>query len=403
MEKRNYDQDEILIRQALGNQFPSNIDIIKGVEVEVKPRKMLKKGFVMALIAASLMVVTVSAAYHIGAFERLTALIGQERADELIPLEIGNIGNVDSTQPQLPQSDDTSIAEEVHLHDGIAIELVAIEITDDAAYIYFTLQDLIANRLEGEFFIIHSILPVEQIDDFTVSTGSPEIIHRDTSGIITLRSRFMYSHTLDGLELTYNIREIRFDDFYHPLQVLDINLADFAFDAPTVLLQTYGPAVGSSSIEGEDITRRYAAQIMEEGLHVLTPHMLDIELGLDRVHSIISSIGVVNGRLHIQIFNPDMRESSVRLWMIHNDDMDMLDNNGIFRRSDFDLFDTQFRVAEDGSLYRNAHWNIVDTHLETVYDIDLSNIHEYGLAISAFGAERICIDWTVTFDISNFR
>jgi len=187
-----------------------------------KPKRIVRKGFVAALIAASLVVVTVSAAYQMGAFERLALLIGQERVAELTPLEIGNIGRVQSSQSA----------------EKIAIELVAIEVTADVAYIYFTMQDLVANRFYGEFFISHSLIPAIPIDDFIITSDVPEIIYRDDNGVVTFRSRFAYSHAIEGIELTYNIREIRFGDIRHPLQVVDINLAEFAKDTPTALLQT---------------------------------------------------------------------------------------------------------------------------------------------------------------------
>ena len=387
MDNRKYDQDELLIRQALEDQYPQDFDITKGVEAKMKPRRILRKGLVMAIVAASLLIATVSAAYHIGAFDRLTNVIGQERADELTPLEIRNV--------QAQQHNDTIIAE-VYKYDDIAIELVAIEVFDDTAYIYITLQDLVANRLDEDFFIIHFVSQADTIENSIGGTGSPEIIHRDANGLVTLRSRFCHSHSLEGVELIYTIREIRFGDFYHPLQKMNIDLADFAKEATTTLLQLDSPALGANA---EDIANRYAGQIMGEGLPVLTPHNLDMEFGLNRIHTRISSIGVVDGRLHIQVFNPDMRESHVNLWLFHKNYEDNLGDDDIFGRHTPDLFFAQFRVDDDGTLYRGITG--VDTHLEYVYDIDLNIIHKYFLAITASGSERVCVNWTVTFNIND--
>ena len=80
MEKRKYDQDEILIRQVLESAYPKNFDILKGI-VRVD--------------------------------------------DEQSPHNF-----------------------------CLGLELVAIELSDDSAYIYFTMDDFMANRLEGNFFVI---------------------------------------------------------------------------------------------------------------------------------------------------------------------------------------------------------------------------------------------------------
>jgi hypothetical protein len=335
-----------------------------------KPKRIVRKGFVAALIAASLMVITVSAAYHMGAFERLGFLIGQERADELTPLEIGNA-------------------------DKIAIELVAIEVTADIAYIYFTMQDLVANRLDGEFFISHSLVPVIPVDDFMVTMDAPEIIHRDDTGVVTFRSRFAYSHEIEGLELTYSIREIRFGEIHHPLQVVDINLTEFTDIAPTVLLQTSNPALSAEGIGSEYITGRYMAQIMGDGLPVLEPHMLDKDFGLAGVQATISGIGVINERLHIQIYLPNMRNSNVIVGILHRSYAEMLEYDDIWQHSVSPLFSTQFQLRADGSLGRDSY--VGDTHVEAVYDINLDTINEYVLVVSGFGAERIDVDWSVTF------
>jgi len=369
MENRDYDQDEILIRQVLTDSFPKNFRISEGA-IRVKPKRMLRKGFVMSFIVSCLVVVTVSAAHYMGAFERLTALIGQERADELTPVEIGYT-------------------------DEIAVKLVAMELGGDVAFIYFTMQDLIGNRLDEDFTIFHTITPMMPIDDFMVSIDPPEIIHRDENGVVTFRSRFLFSHDLDGVSLEYAIREIRFADFRHPLQVVDINLAEFASPAPTALLQTKSPALSAGGMYAEDITSRYAEIIMGEGLPVLAPHMLDKCFAIEGVQAYISSIGVVNGRFHIQTHVPNMRRSSINMLLLHKSDAGVLDVDDLWHLGVPDLFTAQFSMNADGSPGRE--FEMPDTYFEVVYDIDIDRIHEYVLAVTGFGSERIDINWSVRF------
>ncbi|MCL2223836.1 MAG: hypothetical protein FWB96_02585 [Defluviitaleaceae bacterium] len=386
MDNRNYDQDEILIRQALGNQFPQNADILKGVvkTVETKPKRIFKKGVVAALIAASLMVVTVSA-YQMGAFERLAAaIIGQERAEELTPIEIA------AEEPELH-------------HDGIAIELVAIEVADRVAYVYFTMQDLIANRLAGDFFIQHHIVPTEIPDGFGIGTGMPQVIHRGDGGVVTFRSRFeSWGHSLEGLEMTYEIRQIIFDQFEHPGQAVDINLADFAVDAPVALLHTDEISVINMTWEGEDIPSReyrYAMRrnMLQDGLPVLSPDMVDIGFGLDRVDASISAIGIVNGRLHVQLKNRGVGVGSdVALFLLRN--AQDIPADEMWLNKIHYVYSVNFRVAADGSLYWDGDWMTADgKYFEGIFDIDLGSIHEYSIGVSARGSEMIHVGWNVTF------
>lgn len=342
--------------------------------------KRVKRSF--GIIAATFVLVllltstALAAGFYLGAFERLTAIIGQERAGELIPIEMGNS------------------------QDEVSVKLVAIEVSYDVVYIYFTLQDLVANRLIGEFFISHFVLPADPVDNFSGAAYPPEIIYRDSEGVVTLRSRFEYSHAVEGLELNYFITGINFGEFYHPLQVVDINLADFAIDAPAALLQTYSPVMVVNDV---DVINRFSAKIKGEGLPVLAPNMKNIEFGLDGIRAVISSMGVIDGRLHVQVYNPDIRAGRANVEIINKNDVDRLGDYDSWRIFVPSLLTTQFRVAGDGALYRDTTWTNVDNYVELIYDNVLDNIYEYVLVVSAFSSERISVNWNVTFDINDYR
>jgi len=162
------------------------------------------------------------------------------------------------------------------------------------------------------------------------------------------------------------------------------------------------PALSAEGIGPDDIARRYITQIMDDGLLVLEPHLLDKDFGLTGVQAIISSIGVINERLHIQTYLPNMRNSSIIMEIFHKNYVEMLEaDDDVWHLSVPALFSTQFSLLADGSLGRESF--VADTYFEVVYDIDLNTIHEYVLAVSGFGAERIDIDWSVTFNISGNR
>ena len=60
-----------------------------------------------------------------------------------------------------------------------------------------------------------------------------------------------------------------------------------------------------------------------------------------------------------------------------------------------------YRVAAVGTLYHDVYGNVGSTHFESIYEIDLENIHEYVLVVSASGAERIFIGWDIAFDLDS--
>jgi len=123
MENRNYDSDEILIRQALGNQFPQNADILKGVVNEVKPKRIWKKGLVAVLVAASFLVVTVSA-YQLGAFDSFIQRVNPPFADIILPV--------------MHYSEDQ----------GIRITMLGAQRYERTAIVYLSVQDISGeNRL----------------------------------------------------------------------------------------------------------------------------------------------------------------------------------------------------------------------------------------------------------------
>jgi hypothetical protein len=322
-----------------------------------------------------LMVVTASAAYYMGAFDRLRGIVGYERADALTPLEIVN---------------------ERPFYDGIDIQLVAIEMLGDLAFAYFTIQDLTGNRLDGDFSIMHTISPLNhRVDVLNISIASPEIINRDENGVITFRTRFDYSHELTGFTFMYTVSSIFYDMLMHPPFISEINLADLANRNPqTMIFQTNVPAF---LWRGDMLTTYLHEKITGEGLEILTPHNLDLDLELERIYSIISSIGVINDKLHIQVYNPAGRYNFLQFDVLREYPTGGY-NNGP-RREIVDIFGTTFRVNEDGTLRPEGNITLRNLYHEFIFDIDTENLYRYVLMVHASASRQIDINWRTMFDL----
>ncbi|MCL2422165.1 MAG: hypothetical protein FWD03_09935, partial [Defluviitaleaceae bacterium] len=374
----------------------------------MKNRRPRRKVFALGFIAATILFTTVVAAQFIGSFERLEGIIGSDDAAMLIPVEIATVDEGQSVT-----------------YDGIRAELVAVGVFGNIVDAYFTLEDTVSNRLEGgllnrdvgAFSVDVAIRPYD-IENFPMgammgSFDGTEIIHEDENGKLTLHVRYTYGESVAGQQLIFGIGDIMYDvhDVHnHPA---DINLADFVSDTEaSYLLYRYdNPNPWGSSFQGEavfvdgvDNSLVFEEQIREAGMPVLAPHMLNISSGIAQANVNISSVGVIDGRLHVQLYYPNRqsireqgREGSAHIRLFRGDLATLADSNNInWDDFAFPYFATDFNIAEDGSFNRNELG--VNSFMEYIFDIDLANIHEYTLLINSFGYRSMRLDWQVPFN-----
>ena len=372
---KKHDQDERLIIDALNRVQTPNFDISKGVEAKMKKRFIGKKGFIATLLVACLFFTTVAVAQYTDSFERLAGIIGQERAETLTPIGITTADEGQSVQ-----------------YDGIKAEVVAVNVTGNVVDLYVTLKDTVSNRLDGSDFILeHYLRPIGLNLDQDMdaarkimggSFGRLETIHRDGNGKITLHAQHNFGQSVEGKQLLFHLDQMWSIILDEGNRIADINLADFATNASTMPLQDR---------------------------QVLTPQGLNIPLGLDGKYTVISSIGVVDGQLHVQTYSPDLGS---RRWYVDGTSSPMLFRGSMeefknYMSSGDWLNDFPwekrvigesiafFDIASDGSLVDGGQWH---TYGELIFDIDIANIHEYTLIYNAFYIDVLRWEWEVTID-----
>ena len=369
---KKHDQDERLIISALNKVNTPNFNISKGVEAKMKKRHIGKKGFIATLLVACLFFTTVAVAQYMGSFERLAKIIGQEQADTLTPIGITTADEGQSVQ-----------------YDGIKAEIVAVSVNENVVDLYVTLKDTFSNRLDGSDFILeHSLRPVGLDLDQDMdaarrimggSFGRLETIHRDENGKITLHAQHNFGQSVEGKELLFSLDNMWSIVLEEGNRIVDINLADFATDASTIPF-----------LNGE----------------VLAPQGLNIPIGLDGKYTVISSIGVVDGKLHVQTYSPDMAS---RRWYVDGTSSPMLFRGTLeefksYMAGDWlNNFPWEKRVIGETFAFfditPNGNLNLLDkdnAYWELIFDIDPADIHEYILIYNTFYIDVLRWEWEVT-------
>jgi hypothetical protein len=425
MDIKNIDN---LLQNALKSSEKPDAELVKKVKYNLskKEEENLKKptakrtfGRVAAILIASLIITSTvfAAGIYLGSFDRLRQTIGGEQAELLYPLEITNLPEPIAPEERIsdPVTDSTIIdlneEEEDIFQDNIRVELVAISVIDHVVDIYVTLEDLAGNRLDGDFAAGHIVHPTgEEGQRIGGVSGSCQIISRD-NGVVTLRSRQFFTHSVAGMELMYALDGISYNRRRYSNRDIDIDFGtvslspqphlQFVSDFDSISLgwvggddsrfrrlgvNEHGDTIGESYIAGS-----LGEQIQNTGgLPVLQPHLHDIEMGISGVNTTISSIGIIDNRLHIQSYNHAPR-NYVGLRDPYGNQVNA---NLIFL---FDIDSNGQPIPAPRQLYPNDYG--CGLYFEKIFEIDLGRLSEYSLGITFSTSDRIQFRWHTYFEV----
>ncbi|MCL2854174.1 MAG: hypothetical protein FWE21_00985 [Defluviitaleaceae bacterium] len=433
LDQNTLDQDEKLIQNALGGVMTPQFDILKGIEEKMKPKKSIKKGLAVAFAATLALGTTAFAAQQMGAFDRLRGIVGYQHANTLTPLEI------------VAQQDDM-------LYDGIRVELVAINMSDrigGGLDVYFTLEDTRGNRLDGDFSVDTAITPVEHGRGTYAGT---QIVNRDGNGVVTMRTSRHLPIPAEGMELTFFLNEITFEVQEEQFVPMPIKLADFLVEADRMIYQEAEPNPWGTSLQFGNITdvsdfvtlnEKYTNRIINEGVPVLAlgnlNHPLAPHFNFADARAQISSVGLVDGNLHVQIAHPTRRSleeagwegfSHVSLFRGTAEELSHLrnarqaqidagyqpweiDSQELWERTQNADVNIAFYSDGLGNAFKLNTWGVdenqhtyyrhdpraytgfrVDEH---IFRLDLNNIDDYILIARTFSYQTLPVGWNVTF------
>ncbi|MCL2387148.1 MAG: hypothetical protein FWC89_06310 [Defluviitaleaceae bacterium] len=372
-------------------------------------RRSFTKVTIFIAVAVVLMVIIIGAGFHLGVFSG-----GIDNPTEVI-------------QANIQHATGTAIGETI-TDSGIRAKIVAVNISDNTTVdIYLTLEDLtgdnFANLPEENVWPT----PILNSQDFVSLHGVPEIMYRSNS-IWIVRSRTAFSRSggmvqhlledgnvtvaysedilgenesMEGMRLSFAFPVLRYNVAFYMRPDLDINLADVVMQ-PSIRFISESASFGM----GHDMSREYSAQIGErlrtEGVDILQPHLHDISLGLEGIAAYISSIGIIDNKLHVQIHEPFPHIGRPWAWL------DLRDADNAF--VDMHLF---FEFSMDnGNAVPITHThmplesrdteNTTSHYHEFIFDVDLEQLSNYTLTGEFSNADEVVINWSEQFTAKSF-
>lgn len=295
---------------------------------------------------------------------------------------------------------------------GIKMEVVAAMNDEDTAVIFLTLQDLTDNRIDKslEMFKYHV-----EWDGTHLSTSHELVYYDETTDTATVKlsSRIVGDRidNLNGKKL-----EVYVDTFLSGKQEFEdfdtgINPAEITDRAETVKLDITSKGRGASST---DLLQELEEQKI---INILKPDKLHIPLsGIDFAY--ISNIGIVDGRLHVQLCKiSGTSASSIGGYIaLTADSLDVVKNNEYFEvegESDIHLtrVDISFNADEDGNI---IDWKYIDKYEdgekyyiyeEIIFDASLDILADCKLIGKYFAAYRnytVC-DLRAVFEVDALK
>jgi len=315
-----------------------------------------KKRFAIAAVAALLTLTATAFAmgHYLSSFDRLRDIVGDDRADELHPVEINN-------------------AEGHHItHTGFRVELVAVGLSANVIDLYLTLEDMESNRLDGEFRAGASVghPGVPRSPSFTIMN----ILSRTDDGVVTLHMRhFATEGITSGQALAFTLNRLLYN----------FRLGELAIGFDLSSVEEHLPA----------------AYLWDTP--ILTPHMHDINVALEGFEcagfNSISSIGIIGGRLHIQ---EEYDMVALNGW--YHNRVRLIDPYGEIVEPLHGTFDStaslSFGIDELGNFYNDRGFNFATfQYRENIFEVDLERLSEYQLVASFEANDRMVHPWTATF------
>ncbi|MCL2365408.1 MAG: hypothetical protein FWC71_12215 [Defluviitaleaceae bacterium] len=317
-----------------------------------------------ASIAACLVVamVVVTVGYYMGGLGSLRNIVGDDQTTVLAPNEtLSYVGECLS-------------GVEVS---GFKAAVVSVSGMDSNVIdVYWTLEDVTGNRLDERFYVSSYLLydvhsPINTAHAWVRVTIN-NVIDRTDCGVLTLHNRHVFPHAISGHDVIFGLHGIHYN-FREDVLALDFNLGTLTEQTP-------------------------AAYLWDTPL--LPPHLHDINIALagfeDAGEIIISSMGLVNGRLHIQeqydrVALNRWRSNKVQLINPYGDIVHPI--RGTYEST----ASISFRIDANGHFYNDRGYNfVVDFPFrENIFDIDAARLSEYRLIASFDTSDDLLRDWRI--------
>jgi len=434
------DKDEKLIKDALDSIRTPDFDINTAVQNRIEADKIQRVGGdnhlspisfkrtavqkAVATTAAALFlmiigVVAIQTLSHINYLEPEEGIVSIASTEEpliepepVIPTET-ILPHVSEASPDDGISEDAN-EENTNVVDGIRIEIISVEIHEDRDSrfdIYLRLQDLEGNRLDESTAVYFSAYgsqgafrSIAEVIEYNPEDGSV-IVHGQNT--LFGGSHFLLDPDLERHEFSLTIRGIYYDFRHYQNVILPIDFSVIDH-APSTVYARPGSEFNAiwhiSDNPNRFIWNELRDQIHNEGFTFLAPHQLDVDMGIETVDQIISSVGIVDGQLRMQTYEHRPEDPfgwQPLLW--YSDPWFFIPSRTYF-----------YLIDPDGDRYRDfiaIAFDVIGDHviptgdrgpnayMERIFDVDISRLAEYQLSADFRTRRVIELDWHTTFEI----
>lgn len=263
-----HDSAEIIIKKELNTIQTPEYDIVSGVKKEII-RKQKVTGrrplYIAGVICMCLMVSIGVMGATIPSFNKLLSVVGSDIALLLQPVEI-------SSEDQ-----------------GIKMEVVAAMNDDEMSVVYFTMQDLVGDRIDKTL----------DIYDYSMEGASlfncQLVDYDETSKTAILRMQANGGEELKGKKVNFQVASFLSDKMTFAEAEAGVDLSDIkeCKDSQTMLLDMDNCISGGSGLLFKELREQRLIKVLKNDQMQLTLPKIDFMY--------ISNMGIIDGRLHIQI------------------------------------------------------------------------------------------------------
>lgn len=358
----NMNNDELIIKNAINVVNTPKYDIAPAIEKNRAAKKSpsLKRHLVTA--AASLLLMTftaAAAAATVSGFKYLLTIIGEENAHIVSPVEL-----FDEDQ-------------------GIKMEVVAAGRFDNMLKIYVTLQDMTGERLRDiDLGLIRysRLTGIERTGGMS-SAGWKLIDYDEKNNKATMLFELAGGAKLEGEELTLEINKI----LYNTKEIWDYRVEKNLSEAernPSVYYAAVKELMSAGSSFGLEMDGLFGG--LDE-IPVLKGDQEESIVFPQTDTFKISAVGIIDGRLHIQVWkDKNTDESSYIGFSLRDAAGEYKDVDSYFS---FDIEDGTITGETDNPAYE-----------EYVFDIDENKLGEYELRAFISESDVINGNWEVKFN-----
>lgn len=320
-------------------------------------RKIGIRGLLIAAIITICTTSVLAVGVYTNSFERLIEVLGEDQAAMLQPVDVHNISDRRATVA------------------GFHIDVVAMGVSYNAVDLFLTLEDMLYNRLDGDFWVA-TRLYIAGERSFQSSPIFSDVIDRALDGTVTLHTREVFHESIADKELELLIDGIFYNSGYVTYE-LDFNL--------------------SSIVE-------HATYAWLWDTPILQPHMHDISIEPESVlltgSTRISSIGMIDGRLHIQEQHDAI---ALRNWRRRVVTLINPEGETVYplRGTRNNTQSVSFGIDQQGNIYNNQGHNFTADfpYREYIFEVDILRLAEYRLEAQISTERRVYLNWTASFEV----